>query len=78
MTAELLNAAEVAEYLGISAEQVQKRTRTEGWPCIKFSRKTIRYRPDHIEAIIAMHERQGTPLSPGVPGQTERSRQRSA
>lgn len=80
MTAELLTAADVADRLGISEEQVQRRTRNEVWPCVRFSRKTIRYRPEHVEAIIAMHEQQPGPLatSRGIPGQTVRSRRRSA
>lgn len=77
MTAELLTADDVAEVLNISAELVRRRTNAEGWPCVRFSRKTIRYRPEHLEAIIGLHEVEADqPTRPGMPTLTARSRAR--
>lgn len=73
----LLDAAQLAEQLGISEEQAKRRTASENWPCVRFSRKTIRYRPEHVEQIIAMHEVEAKP-TPGLVGQTTRSRRRSS
>lgn len=77
MTALLLSAADVAERLGISEDRVKRRTKAEGWPCVRFSAKTIRYREEHVEAIIAMHEQAAKPVA-GLAGQTQRSRRRAS
>lgn len=76
MSTELLTAVQVAEALGIAEEQVKRRTKTEGWPCVRFSRKLIRYRPEHVEQIIALHEDADSTAPVGLPGQTTRSRRR--
>lgn len=78
MTAELLTAEQVAEALGIHVDQVKRRTKTESWPCVRFSSKTIRYRAEHVEQIVAMHEDADNVAPIGLPGQTTRSRRRSA
>jgi hypothetical protein len=78
MTAELLTSEDVANLLGIAEEQVKRRTKAEGWPCVRFSRKLIRYRAEHVEQIIAMHEDTDHAVAVGLPGQTVRSRRRSA
>lgn len=80
MSTELLTAEQVAESLGISVDQVKRRTASEKWPHIKFSTKTIRYRPEHIEAIIAAHESTEKPknVDGNKFGQTSRSKAKSA
>lgn len=77
MTAELLTAEQVAARLGISENAVKRRTATEKWPCVRFSAKTIRYRAEHVEQIIQLHEQKAGAATNSF-GQTERSRGRSA
>lgn len=74
----LLSAADLAERLGISEELAKRKTTEQDWPCVRFSARTIRYREEHVEQIVARYERAGSTLS-AVPdsGQTERSKQRS-
>lgn len=74
----LLDAKAVAELLGIKPEQVKRRTKLENWPCVRFSSKTIRYRAEHVEQIIALHEAKPDTQTAGLAGQTARSRRRSA
>jgi hypothetical protein len=73
----LLDAEGVADALGIPLEQVKRRTKSEDWPCVRFSAKTIRYRPEHVEQIIAMHEVEPQPPAANL-GQTPRSRRRAS
>lgn len=73
----LLTAAELGEMLRIPASQVKKRTLADQWPCVRFSGKTIRYRPEHVEAILAMYESVAKPAAAAT-GQTRASRQRAS
>lgn len=78
---DLLTSKDVAERLGIPEERVKRATKAEGWPCVRFGHRTIRYREEHVEAIIALYELASAKpraTKPGLPGQTHRSRQRSA
>lgn len=78
-TDELLTAEQVGVRLGgLAEEMVKRRTKSEGWPCVRFSAKTIRYRPEHVEQIIAMHEDTDSAGAVGLPGQTTRSRRRAS
>lgn len=77
MTADLMTAKDVADKLGISENQVKRRTAEERWPCVRFSARTIRYRVEHVEQIIAMHET-AADTKAFKTGQTARSRRRSA
>lgn len=76
MSATLLAARDVAERLGITEEQVKRRTSAEKWPCVRFSKRTIRYREEHVEQIIALHETR-LDIAAARSGQTTRSRARS-
>jgi hypothetical protein len=70
-----LTAADVAEELGIPEWQVKKLTVANGWPHLRYSRKTVRYTPEHIEQIKAIQEtKPATPPVVGIAGQTSRSR----
>lgn len=79
MTVELLTAEQVAEQLQITVDQVKRRTTADNWPCVRLSSKTIRYRPEHVEFIIALYDQAGkvAPVK-GLAGQTAASRRRSA
>ena len=76
MSSELLTAEQVAGQLGLSVNVFKRRAAAEDWPCVRFSARTIRYRAEHVEAIIALHET--TPTTGAAFGQTARSRRRSA
>lgn len=75
----LLSVSDVAELLRITEDQVRRRTRRDGWPHVRFSGKTIRYRHEHIATILDLYEASpdATPRPP-LGGQTARSRRRSA
>lgn len=78
----LLTAAEVGEMLGgLTAERVRRMTVTYKWPCVRLSGKTIRYRPEHVEQIIAANEDRSQIRTPERPslrdGQTSRSKGRT-
>lgn len=77
MTA-LLTAAEVAERLSITEDQVKRRTVRDSWPCVRFSGKTIRYREDQVDAIVARYTKTAPEPVSVTTGQTARSRRRSA
>ena len=76
MTA-LLSAADVAERLGVSENLVKRMTAAEDWPCVRLSKRTIRYRAEHVDQIVAMHESKSRPVAASS-GQTARSRRRAS
>lgn len=86
MSGGLLSPEALADELGITVVQVKELTRTQAWPCVRFSRKTIRYTPEQVEQIVAMHSRSGAadPPEEGAKvaqlraAQTERSRRHRA
>lgn len=59
MSQVLLTPAEVGEILNIGEPLVKRLCREQKWPHIRFSSKTIRFRGEHVEQIIAMQERAG-------------------
>lgn len=73
----LLTAADVAERLGVTENLVKRQTVAEGWPCVRFSKRTIRYRAEHVDQIVAMHESKTQPVAAST-GQTARSRRRAS
>ena len=77
---ELLTAGQVADLLGITEDMVKRRTKSESWTHVRFSGKTIRYRAEHVEAIIAAHEKVADVEIEGVSkfDQTSRSKAKSA
>lgn len=79
MTADLLTAADLAEILKVSEELVKRRTKADKWPCVKLSSKTIRYRPEHVELIVALydHVEKVAPIK-GLAGQTAASKARAS
>ena len=79
MTSELLTVADVAEKLKISEELAKRLSKADNWPRVKISSKTIRYRPQHVELIVALydHVEKAAPIK-GLAGQTAASRRRSA
>jgi hypothetical protein len=79
-TPRLLTADEVGECLKLSGDAVRRFTRANGWPYVLIGPRKIRYTPEHVEAIIAMHTKEtGQAVEVvGLTGQTARSRRRSA
>lgn len=74
----LLTAAQAAERLGISEDQMKRRSAKENWPSVRFSSRTIRYSEAHIEQIIAAHEGKVALVNADDFGQTDRSKAKSA
>ena len=79
MTSDLLTAADLAEILKISVDQVKRRTVADKWPCVKLSSKTIRYRAEHVDLIVAKYD-QAEKVAPikGLAGQTAASKARAS
>ncbi len=81
MTDNLLTPAQVGERLNLTAEQVLRLRRLNGWPCIQFNRKAVRFTEDHVAQIIERHvaardiETTEADL-PVIAGQTKGSRRR--
>ncbi len=76
---ELSTASDLAEMLRISEDQVKRKTKADNWPHIRFGTKTIRYKAEHVEAILALYERADAPVAAEpINGQTARSHRRSA
>lgn len=55
MTTPLTTDVELAETLGISFHTVQKHCNAGSWPHLRVAR-AFRFTPEHVKAIIAMHE----------------------
>ena len=73
----LYSAADVGEMMKMSEDKVLELTRIYDWPCLRFNARTIRYRADQIERIVARYERGGEQdglASVAYTGQTARSR----
>lgn len=51
----LLSPEQLADELGVKVEQVKTWTREHDWPCVRFSLKTVRYTPEQVQQIVAMH-----------------------
>ena len=79
MTGRYLTPEDVADELQMPVAQVKRLTHTKQWPCIRISKNVTRYTTEHLEQIVAMYTRDAAPTGPvGLPGQTARSRRRSA
>lgn len=78
MTDELLTADDLAKVLHISADQVRRKTKADQWPHVRFSGKTIRYKADHVAAIVAQYEQTHSDRKAGLAGQTAASRRRAS
>lgn len=78
MIHELMTAEDVAALLHISEDQVKRRTKADKWPHVKFGNKTIRYRAEHVELIVAQYEQTAADRKGGLAGQTAASRRRAS
>lgn len=78
---DLLTFDDLAEKLKMSVDKAKRLAHQHDWPRLEFSRKTIRFSPAHVVAILKMHDVEPDRTagqSLGIDGQTERSRKRSA
>lgn len=77
---KLVTEEQLAEDFGITVEKAAELRRKHQWPHLRLGRSEIRYTPDQVAAIIAMHTvRPREPEGPrGLPGQTPLSAKRSA
>ena len=79
----LLTEEDLAAKLRLPAEDIPVLRVRYSWPHVKLTRKTVRFTPDQVEAIIKQHSRGGVAPSPraeqpvALPGQTRRSASRS-
>jgi len=77
----LTTAAELAEQFGITVERLHELRRARSWPHVRFSRFDFRFTAEQVEQIIAMQSvtpERSAPAAAAIPGQTARSRRRSA
>jgi hypothetical protein len=77
----LLTVEDLAAELKLPVERTKRLARENDWPCIRFSRKSVRYSPDNVAAIVSMHAAKPKPRAAktaGVPGQTAHSRARAS
>lgn len=76
-----LTPAELGEHLGATEENVLRWRRQYGWPSLKIGNH-IRFSPEHVQQIEALHEAKADTEAAGlevlIDGQTSRSRGRSA
>ena len=79
MTNELMTAKDLAKVLHITESQVKRQTKSDSWPHVRFGGKTIRYRAEHVDAIVALYDQAGkvTPVK-GLAGQTAASKRRAS
>lgn len=80
MSGALLTESDLANLLRVTESQARDMRRANQWPCVRLSRKTIRYTPEQVEQIIASHattpERETRLVAPSIDGQTALSRRR--
>lgn len=81
MTA-LITDGELAEQFGIPVEKLHDLRKRNRWPFVRLGRFEIRFTPEQVEQIVALHSEAPAVEVPQVkaPGQTARSagRRRSA
>lgn len=52
MITQLMDVNRVAEILGIHPQSVRRLTRDGKLPCVRISRKVVRYSMEHIETFV--------------------------
>lgn len=75
----LLTPADLAARLKLTEAQVLDLRRKHNWPCVQFSRKTIRFSVDQANQIVARHAAEPTQPAEtvtAIEGQTAASRRR--
>lgn len=75
-----LTPADLAEEFRTDVPTILRWRLAHSWPSMKFG-KQIRFTPEHVEQIKALHEAKAeaaTPTDAVIAGQTERSKARSA
>lgn len=74
----LLSVEDLAERLAApSVEWVRQRVRDENWPCVRFTRKTVKFTEEQVEQIVARYTTKPEPVAPDS-GQTKASRRRAS
>lgn len=48
----VISEEELAEFLAISLEHAQELRRKKEWPHLRLSRRTVKYLPEHVLAIV--------------------------
>ena len=70
---KMTTSAALAEEWGLTEEQLHRRRRRNGWPCVRLSRDDIRFTDLQIEQIVAMQSTEARVGSKRSTGQTSRS-----
>jgi len=76
MTAELLDADDLAAVFKTTRRRVMEWQNAYSWPCVRVGR-TFRWTPEQVEQIKARHTVSPTGIKP-ADGRTARSARRSA
>lgn len=77
---KLIRAAELAEQWNLTEDELHRRRRRNGWPCVKLARDDVRFTEEHVAQIVAL---QSTPprtrkaRKSGGTGQSKRSASRT-
>lgn len=78
---KLTKASALAEKWEITEDELKRRARRYGWPCVRLSRTDIRFTEQQIEQIVAMQSRAAKTKAPkdkqAGTGQSKRSASRS-
>lgn len=73
---------EVAELLGLTVDELRRRCRDRGWPCVRPKRSVWLFTDEQIEQIVVMlstkPKRATAARTTRLPGQTARSAARSS
>jgi hypothetical protein len=78
---KLTKAADLAAEWGMEEDELHRRRRSNGWPCVRFSRFDVRFTDEQIAQIVAQHTERPD-VNAGrhlvtVTGQTARSARRT-
>jgi hypothetical protein len=73
----LLTPADMAKMMSIREERVHEFRRRHAWPCVRVSRKEVRFTVEQVREIIERHTQQPEPpRTPPSQGQTRLSAER--
>lgn len=78
MSEALLTPADLAEQLRITERQVLDLRRAHSWPCVRLSRKSIRFTADQADEIVRRHVTEAPAVAADTSGLTKQSRKRAS
>lgn len=77
---KLTAASTLAADWDMTEDELKRRVRRYGWPCVRLSRTDWRFTEQQIEQIVAMQSRAPKPPkdAPAKTGQSQASKKRSS